>query len=319
MLKLSPVIDQADDYPLTPEQAFLTDNSIEILRFAADAIRAGVAVALVTLVEIRGGGSRSPGAHMAVREDGLYCGFVSGGCVEAAAAYEAMEAIHSGIDRKVVYGKGSPWFDIVLPCGGSITLSIHKLRSAGPLLEVLAALDQRRPAGLRYNPQSQTLQCIAPDRDTGWNGEFFDTRYPPCTRVVIYGRSIEADATARLARAAGYDVHISDSTSLRAPPAAIDADTAVILLYHDLHRELPILQAALAATPFYIGALGSRRTHSERVQRLTELGWHARDIDRIKAPIGIFPKARDAHSLALSVLADVAAARLSSMDKEKIG
>lgn len=317
MLKLSPAIEQANDYPLTPEQAFLTDNSIEILRFAADAIRTGMAVALVTLVDIRGGGARALGAHMAVREDGLYCGFVSGGCVEAAVAYEAIEAIHSGNDRKVVYGKGSPWFDIVLPCGGSITLSIHKLRSAGPLLEVLAALDQRRPAGLRYNPQSQTLQCIIPDRNTGWNGEFFDTRYLPCTRVVIYGRSIEAEATARLAQTAGYDVHISDGTSLRTLPAAIDSDTAVILLYHDLHRELPVLQAALAATPFYIGALGSRRTHRERVQRLSELGWHARDIDRIKAPIGIFPKARDAYSLALSVLADVAAARLSSMDKEK--
>lgn len=316
MLKLSPAIEQADDDRHTPEQAFLTDDSIEILRFAADAMRTGMAVALATLVEIRGSGSRALGAHMAVREDGLYCGFISGGCVEAAVAYEAIEAIHSGNDRKVVYGKGSPWFDIVLPCGGSITLSIHKLRSAGPLLEVLAALDQRRPAGLRYNPQSQALQCIIPDRETGWNGGFFDTCYSPCTRIVIYGRSIEAEATARLARAAGYDVHISDGTSLRTLPAAIDADTAVILLYHDLHRELPILQTALAATPFYIGALGSRRTHRERVLKLTGLGWDERDIERIKAPIGIFPKARDAYSLALSILADIAATRLSRMNKE---
>ncbi|NIY46348.1 XdhC family protein [Cedecea colo] len=316
MLKLSPVIEQADDYLLTPEQAFLTDNSVEILRFAAEAISNGVAVALVTLVGILGGGARALGAHMAVREDGLYCGFVSGGCVEGAAAYEAMQAISSGNDRTVVYGKGSPWFDIVLPCGGSITLSIHNLRSAEPLLAVLSALDQRRPAGLRYHPQSQTLQSMMSDRDTGWNGEFFDTRYRPCTRAVIYGRSIEAEITAGLAQATGYEVHISDGTSLHAPPAAIDSDTAVILLYHDLHRELPALQAALAATPFYIGALGSRRTHRERVQRLTDLGWHAHDIARIKAPIGIFPKARDAHSLALSVLADVAAARLNSMDKK---
>jgi len=317
MLKLSPVSEQAERYLLTPEQAFLTDNSIEVLRFAAEAFSAGVGVALVTLVDIRGGGARALGAHMAVRQDGLYCGFVSGGCVEAAAAYEAMQAISAGNDRTVIYGKGSPWFDIVLPCGGSITLGIHILRSAGPLLAVLAALDQRRPAGLRYHPPSQTLQSIVPCRETGRNGEFFDTAYRPCARVVIYGRSIEAEMTARLAQAAGYDVHINESTSLRASSPSIDADTAVILLYHDLHRELPALQAALAATPFYIGALGSRRTHRERVQRLTELGWPPRDIARIKAPIGIFPKARDAHSLALSILADVAATRLSGLDKGK--
>ncbi|VTP64323.1 Uncharacterised protein [Leclercia adecarboxylata] len=53
----------------------------------------------------------------------------------------------------------------------------------------------------------------------------------------------------------------------------IDADTAVILLWHDLHRELPVLQAARDATPFYIGALGSQRTHSQRRQKLIELGW----------------------------------------------
>ncbi|WP_053115638.1 XdhC family protein [Winslowiella iniecta] len=170
-------------------QAFLADDSETILRFAAEALTAGMAAALVTLVAIRGG---PPGAQMAVREDGLYCGFVSGGCVEATAAHEAMQVIFSGTDRTVIYGDGSPYFDITLPCGGGIALSIHKLR---------------------------------------------------------------------------------------------------------------------AARPFYIGALGSHRTHCQRVQKLSEPGWSRAETDRINAPIGIFPKARDAHSLALSVLADVAACR----------
>lgn len=55
--------------------------------------------------------------------------------------------------------------------------------------------------------------------------------------------------------------------------------------------------------------MGSQRTHLKRVQRLQNKGWSEKEIARIKAPIGIFPKARDAYSLALSVLADVAAAR----------
>ncbi|ETJ43195.1 hypothetical protein Q604_UNBC02809G0001, partial [human gut metagenome] len=54
----------------------------------------------------------------------------------------------SGRDREIRYGEGSPWFDIVLPCGGGITLTLHKLRSAQPLLAVLNRLEQRKPAGL---------------------------------------------------------------------------------------------------------------------------------------------------------------------------
>ncbi|STE88162.1 xanthine dehydrogenase accessory factor [Escherichia coli] len=87
-------------------------------------------------------------------------------------------------------------------------------------------------------------------------------------------------------------------------------DTAVILLCHDLNRELPVLQAAREAKPFYLGALGSHRTHTLRLQKLHELGWSREETAQIRAPVGIFPKARDAHTLALSVLAEIASVRL---------
>lgn len=299
----------ADDLHRTPEQAFLTDDSREILRFAVEALMSGKAAALVMLTEIRGGAARALGAQMVVREDGQYCGFVSGGCVEAAAAFEALEVIASGEDREVRYGLGSPWFDIVLPCGGGITLTIHKLRSAQPLLAVLNRLEQRLPAGLRYTPQTQLLTCLPAPTRTGWHQQGIEIGFNPCVQLLIHGRSIEAQATAELAAAAGYDICHLDPCSAN-PASHIDADTAVILLWHDLHRELPVLQAARDANPFYIGALGSQRTHCQRRQKLSELGWRDEEIDRIKAPIGIFPKARDARTLALSVLADVAAARL---------
>jgi len=298
----------ADTALITPEQAFLSDDSREILRFALEALTAGMGAALVTLVAIRGGAARSLGAQMAVREDGLYCGFVSGGCVEAAVAHEAMAVIASGQDREVRYGEGSPYFDIVLPCGGGITLSIHRLRAAQPLLAVLNQLEQRQPAGLRYSPKSQTLHSIATPPKTGWQGDAFDTAYRPGVRVIVFGRSIEAQTTAALAQAVGYDVRACTDLDSHID-RMIDADTAVLLLWHDLHRELPVLQAALRGKPFYIGALGSHRTHVQRSQSLRERGWSEADIARINAPIGIFPKARDARSLALSVLADVAAAR----------
>jgi len=307
---MAPLFNLADDLRRTPERAFLTDDSREILRFAVETLMSGQEAALVMLTEIRGGAARSLGALMVVREDGQYCGFVSGGCVEAAAAFEALDVIATGEDREVRYGQGSPWFDIVLPCGGGITLSIHKLRSAQPLLAVLNRLGQRQPAGLRYNPQTRTLASRSSPTSTGWHNGGFQIRLQPCVQVLIHGGSIEAQATAELAAAAGYDICHFDPCS-----SHIDADTAVILLWHDLHRELPVLQAARDANPFYIGALGSQRTHSLRRQKLRELGWREEEIGRIKAPIGIFPKARDARTLALSVLADVAAARLRRDDR----
>ncbi len=301
-------IDARDDRP-TPKAAFLTEDALAVLRFAADALEAGLAAALVTLVRIDGGSARPLGAQMAVREDGLYCGVISGGCVEAAAAHEALNVIHTDRDRDIVYGQGSPWIDIVLPCGGGIVLNIHKLRSAHPLLAVLSATAQRQPAGLRYHAKSQTLCHLSGATQTGWTENVFETGYRPTTRVIVFGRNAAIDTTARLAQAAGYEVHTHDGTRLCGTGALIDEDSAVVLLYHDLERELPVLEAALNAAPFYIGALGSDRTHQRRTALLTQRGLSPDDIARIKAPIGIFPKARDAVSLAFSVMADIALAR----------
>ncbi|MBB3163003.1 XdhC family protein [Rhizobium laguerreae] len=290
-----------------PVRASSTDDPAELLRFAIDARCLGAA-ALATLVEIRGGAARSLGAHMAVAADGRFCGYVSGGCVEAAVAAEALLAMAQGRDRMVKFGDGSPFFDIVLPCGGGITVAIHVLKDVGALRHVLDRLERRQAAALVYSGERQTLISVDPPLRTCWTEGNFLTVYRPRTRVVVSGRTIEAQAVARLAEASGYDVIVRG----RGEGAAdtIDPFTAVVLLHHDLDAEAVILEAALHSPVFYIGALGSTRTHRRRVERLTALGFRRDDIDRIKAPIGMFGPTRDATSLALSVLADVAAARL---------
>ncbi|MCW6030098.1 XdhC family protein [Pantoea sp. JK] len=292
---------------IKPQQALQTDDSETILRFALEAMEADFAVVLITLVEIRGGAARALGAQMVVREDGRYCGYVSGGCVEAAAAYEALQVIASGKDRVVRYGEGSPYLDIVLPCGGGITLAFHRLRDAQPLRNVLDLLAKRQPAALCYLPKFQRLANVDYAEISGWQDDAFITRYLPKTRVTVYGRSVEALATASIAHAAGYEVLSGEDVQTQ----NLDPFTAVILLYHDLDRELPVLLAALRSAPFYIGALGSLRTHATRVEKLLSLGFSEDEIARIKAPIGIFAQARDARTLALSIVADVAAARLN--------
>jgi xanthine dehydrogenase accessory factor len=124
---------------------------------------------------------------------------------------------------------------------------------------------------------------------------------------------VEAHTTARLAKSAGYEVIVRESCRSEFDfGREIDPFTAVVLLHHDLDQEAQMLQAALRSTPFYIGALGSTRTHRRRVDRLIETGFTKADLNRIKAPIGVFGPTRDSTSLALSVLADVAAGRLAA-------
>ncbi|GHK87228.1 hypothetical protein ECZU17_31650 [Escherichia coli] len=125
-----------DEHWHKPEQAFLTDDHRTILRFAVEALMSGKGAVLVTLVEIRGGAAPARGADGGARRWPLlrFCLWrLRGGRCR----FEALEVMGSGRDREICYGEGSPWFDIVLPCGGGITLTLHKLRSAQPLLAVL--------------------------------------------------------------------------------------------------------------------------------------------------------------------------------------
>jgi xanthine dehydrogenase accessory factor len=296
------------DVSAVPARAMLTEDIEEILGFARDGfVRLG-ASAIVTLVDVNGGAARSVGAQMAVHGDGAFCGFVSGGCTEAAVAAEAIAAIGVGEDRFLHLGEGSPFFDIVLPCGGSIKLYIHVLRDISALDRLLHALERREAVRLQIDPVSRSIAAHPSAGSTGWQNGVFFRDYRPKTRIVICGDSIEADATARLATVSGFDVILMKRMDTLSKEI-IDAYTAVALLYHDVDADLRILSIALKQKPFYLGALGSRRTHGRRCNALLASGFSAADLDRIRAPIGLVQKARDAQTLGLSILAEIAAVR----------
>jgi xanthine dehydrogenase accessory factor len=297
----------------SPVRASSVDNPTDIVGFAVEAAQHGGA-AFATLVEIRGGAARALGAHVAVASDGRYCGYVSGGCVEAAVAAEALEAIAEGRDRVVKFGEGSPFFDIALPCGGGISVAIHVLRDTNVLKNALVDLAERKSSALGYRPETESLVRLdkIPVRSE-WRDKDFVCVYRPVSRVVISGQTGEAEAVRRLAEASGYDVRVVGTRSCATLNAIdIDAFTAVVLLHHDLDLEERLLRRALTSPAFYIGALGSTRTHRRRIDRLKSIGVPSEAFDRIKAPIGLFGPTRDSTSLALSVLADIAAARLET-------
>jgi xanthine dehydrogenase accessory factor len=288
----------ADVCTPTPIRAALTDDPVEILRFAEEWFRQG-SVALATLVEIRGGAAKALGSQVAVAADGRFCGYLSGGCVEAAVAAEALLAVAQDRDRIVMFGDGSSFFDIILPCGGGISVAIHLLRDVGAVRSVLDRLDLRQQAALVYCPASQSLKCERQAERSRWFDGEFVTVFRPRTRIAVSGQTVEAKAVACLAEASGYDVAWLPDDRCRVE-GMVDDFTAVVLLHHDLDLEAAVIETALRSSAFYIGALGSTRTHRRRVERLTASGHDQRDVERIKAPIGLFGPTRDSSSLAIA-------------------
>ena len=88
-----------------------------------------------------------------------------------------------------------------------------------------------------------------------------------------------------------------------------DQRSAIIVLTHDPKLDDPALLAALNSRAFYIGALGSKRTHAKRVERLTEMGLNDRAIGRIHAPIGLPINAKSPAEIAISIMAQVTQVR----------
>lgn len=271
----------------------------DVLRFAYEAEEP---CALVCVTDIRGGAMRAKGALMAVREGGDVAGYVSNGCVDADIIYQAKAAIKDGKTRRLKYGEGSPFKDIQLPCGGSIDLIVVPNVPKPLLGGVVTTLTQRRTVGFKLDD--------------------FDCDYNPKLRLRIAGKGAAARTLARQALEAGFEVHmqspeanIADGISVsrydhlanpRIPPyIKDDSFSAVILMFHDHDWEAMLLLQALASDAFYIGAMGSERTHALRVEALKDAGVSAGTIARIRGPIGLIPSMRDANLLALSTLAEI--------------
>ena len=283
--------------------------------------------ALVTLVAVEGGSARAPGAQMAVLEDGRFAGYLSGGCLETIIASEAMRLITDGRDDVLRFGAGSPFLDVRLPCGGSIDLHVHVDPDPVLLETARSRLATRQPFAIDFFPAQSRAELVdtAPPWLSGWHEERFRRVYLPQTRLLLIGRGLEFETLARLGAAAGYDVvalaaddegaeRVAGATRLPSPDAigelSIDPWTALVLLFHDHDWEQPILRAALRQTPFYLGALGSTSTHRRRCERLLADGLDIAEVERIRGPIGLFGPTRDAVSLALSVLAELAQLRM---------
>ncbi|WP_307278400.1 XdhC family protein [Phyllobacterium ifriqiyense] len=276
----------------------------------------GAALVVITVTE--GGGARAPGTVMSVSQTGQRVGYVSGGCLDADIGRHAVEALSDGKVRKLRYGSGSPFLDLPLPCGGAIEVLI--IPNADPLVVHLCSdlLAARIPLRLGFRACGEILLAPREEADHVFT-------YLPRLRIRIAGRSGDAIALQRVAVAAGlpallqmpeqeFDnadpaLDLSRGLRMQIPAAlpAVDDDqwTAVVLAFHDADWEDPLLLQALDGPAFFIGAVGSHKTHERRCNRLRALGVSQQQIARIRGPVGLVASMRDASFLAVSILAEI--------------
>jgi xanthine dehydrogenase accessory factor len=155
-------------------------------------------------------------------------------------------------------------------------------------------------------------------------GRVFLTVYVPAHQLVITGAVHISQALAPIAKLLGYDVTIVDPRTAFAsperfpdvkviaewpdqalPPLGIDRYTAFVALTHDPKIDDPALVHALSRDCFYVGALGSRKTHARRVERLKQEGLNEADIARIHAPIGLDIGAVSPAEIAVAIMAQI--------------
>jgi len=252
--------------------------------------------ALCTIIGIDGSFSRRVGTQFAVAADGNRVGDMADRCLDEELASQALAAMAEGVARTLRYGQGSPFVDFRLPCGSGLDIWIDPSPDLAKLRNCTAELDARREAVLPLG-----------------GGLLAERRYIPRLRIVLLGAGAECAALVRLAAAQGVEVEWREAghgLSLGRPPTDLRADawTAVLLLFHDHEWEVPLLDWALAAPAFYIGAQGGAPAREDRLERLRAAGHSETDLARVVSPVGLIPAARDPHVLALSVLADVVGA-----------
>ena len=306
--------------------------------------RSGAGAALATVVETWGSAPRPKGAQLAVSGTGEMAGSVSGGCVEGAVVAEALEALEDGRPRILEFGvSDADAFAVGLACGGVIRVMVEPLgRGQGPDLALIAALTDaraaRRQAVYAVRPDAWDRQLILGPDDplwpeaeaalasdqSGFAADWFLGVHNPPLRMAIVGAVHIAQALAPMARIAGFDVTILDpreafASEARFPGFALvhdwpdealaafapNARSAIVTLTHDPKLDDPAIRAALASPAFYLGCLGSNRTHAKRLARLAEAGLSPEALARIHAPVGLDIGARAPAEIAVSILAQV--------------
>ena len=291
----------------------------------------GKNVALATVVSTWGSAPRGVGSQLAISSDGEFEGSVSGGCVEGAVIVEALDAMSDGQCKLLEYGVADEdAFAVGLACGGDIKILVEPVDigsgiKSDDLKTIVTSFGDRKTIGYSIDLSDFERGKLS-DNDvlTGVKDDRFYLTYSPSPRLVIVGAVHITKTLSSIAKMAGYDVYLVDpresfASADRFPDdtflegwsdealrdLGIDANTAIVTLSHDPKIDTPALEVALKSDAFYIGSLGSKKTHGKRIAQLQSLGFDETEIDKIHSPIGLNIGSKTPPEIAISIMAEI--------------
>ena len=293
--------------------------------------QAGHGVTLVTLVETWGSAPRPPGALLAIRDDGVVSGSVSGGCVEddliaRTRTAPRQTALPSLVSYGVTQEEASRFG---LPCGGTLRLVQEPLQDTTWVRAVLerTAAHQLVSRTLTLATGAVTLGDGTRGQAMQFDGEKLTTLFGPRWRLLLIGAGQLSQAVSTLAGALDFDVLVCDPREeyAHAIAAALpnvqrlegmpddvvralhaDAHTAIVALTHDPKLDDMALLEALGSDAFYVGALGSQRNQQARKKRLAEhFDVPAEQLARLHGPVGLALGARTPAEIAIAIWAEI--------------
>jgi xanthine dehydrogenase accessory factor len=210
-----------------------------------------------------------------------------------------------------------------LPCGGGIGLYVDVNVDRAVLQQAIALGRARSSFAMAFDPASVRSSLRLELGGIAGKPAEFVRRFEPKLRIVLAGRGWEIVAMSQLAQTADVELVVASqepatldhfrpyadtliplTVPAATPDLPLDAHTAVACLFHEHEWEAPILLKALRSPAFYVGALGSRQTHTRRVEVLDALGATQEEITRLRGPIGLFPS-HDPRSLAVPALSEI--------------
>jgi len=305
---------------------------LEVLKRSADWLEAGRRVLLVTVVKTWGSSPRPPGAMLAVRDDGLVVGSVSGGCIEDDIVGRVRtDGVIATKCEVVTYGVSADEARrFGLPCGGTIQLVVEPLTRDSGIRTLVGEIETRRLVARRLDIATGAA-TLAPARATdglAFDGGVLTTIHGPRYRMLVIGASQLSKYLAQMALGLDYQVTVCDPRSeyketwdvagaqlVTTMPddtvvaMRLDARCAVIALTHDPKLDDMALLEALKSPAFYVGALGSRANDAKRRIRLKEFELSDAEISRLHGPVGLYIGSRTPPEIAVSILAEVTAVK----------
>jgi xanthine dehydrogenase accessory factor len=305
---------------------------IEVLKSAIEWVDGGRRATVGTIVKTWGSAPRPVGSMVAVREDGLVSGSVSGGCVEDDLIEKVKaQAVARDKPQLITYGvtneEATRWG---LPCGGTLQVVLEPVGRDTNFRELLSIIGRQQLIARRLDLDTGKSELVPGKWSDAleFDGKTLFSVHGPRWRLVLIGAGQLTRYLAEMARMLDYHVLVIDPREEyyagwdlpnvelnRGMPddvirdANLDGHSAVVALTHDPKLDDLALMEALKSAAFYVGAIGSKKNNDTRRVRLKEFDLSDAEIARLRGPVGLYIGSKTPPEIAVAILAEMTAVR----------